>query len=839
MSNRKWKSLPLTVLLCSLAVAISAFSVSTLWNLPLFGTTDRLFVLLLVALTLLGSQIRIRVPDAEGFVHLETSVADTFILLSALVFSVSTSGAVAASGLCVVAGGVSRIATSRGATSEIRTASLRAISITVGATLFAVITGWKLYWSGAEVTALPTLGTLFLPLLAIAVLQFVLTIAGPVAISLYEKKIGYLEILGDGLVWAGSMQIANVSAAAMLYTSLREHNGAYLVTGFLILPVVPLLFRLHSRAVLRSANRQSLELMRLRETAELHMNAIESLAIAIDAKDQTTHGHVGRTRAYATGIGRLLNLSEGELQALYAGALLHDIGKLAVPDYILNKPGKLTDSEFSKMKIHPTVGGDIVKRMNFPYPVEDIVRYHHEKWDGSGYPSRLSGKDIPLVARIISVVDFYDSTRCDRPYRSGMTRADSLGLLMKMSGAAFDPMIVDAFVGHIDEFDSLISRSDLDEQVEDEGHHDELAALPVEINQALIISDDSAGFQSITEAQREVFALYEIAQTIGASLSVDDTIALICSKLPAIVPFDTCVIYLVDHRSGKAVVAHAEGANADSFADHRINIGEGVTGWVIANARTMSHASPELDLRGMPEVAAESSRGIVATPLMHETRAFGAITLYSKTIERYNSEHMRLLESVAQHVSSALNNALTFEKTRDGALTDNLTDLPNARAFYMVLDQRIAECQRIERGSLAVLSIDIDDFRDINSRFGHAAGDRVLTDVSAEIKRELRQMDILARYAGDEFVAIMPIASSLTAAAVAERIRFAVESKMFPVKTGTEVEVGLSIGVSSFPEDGETSEQLLSAAAENMRRNKQSRKLLPALAEFPVSSFVR
>lgn len=837
MSNRKWKSLPPMVLLCSFAVAISAFSVSTLWSS--FGTFDRLFVLLLMALTVLGSHVRIRVPDVEGFVVLETSLADTFILLSAMVWSGSLSGAVGASALCSVAGGASRIFASRGATNEIRTASLRVISSTVVAALFAVFAGLQLHVTGASMTAFPPLGTLLLPLLAVAALQFIVTVASPVALPLQEKRVSYREILGDSLAWAGAMQIASVLAAAMFYSALRDNSGAYLVTGLLILPLIPLLFRFHSQITLRSEIRHSSELLRLRETAELHMNAIESLAIAIDAKDQTTHGHVRRTRAYATGIGSLLNLPEGELQALYAGALLHDIGKLAVPDYILNKPGKLTDSEFSKMKIHPTVGGDIVKQMNFPYPVENIVRYHHEKWDGSGYPSRLSGKDIPLVARIIAVVDFYDSTRCDRPYRAGMTRADSLELLKKMSGAAFDPMIVDAFINHIEEFDGLISGSDLDEQVEDNGTWEEFATLPVEINQALMTSDDSSGFQSITEGQREVFALYEIAQTIGASLSVDDTIGLICSKLPAIVPFDTCVIYLVDHRSGKAVVAHAEGANAESFADHRINIGEGVTGWVIANARTMSHASPELDLRNLPEVAAASGRGVVATPLMHETRAFGAITLYSKTIERYNSEHVRLLESVAQHVSSALNNALTFEKTRNGALTDSLTDLPNARAFYMVLDQRIAECQRIDRGSLAVLNIDIDDFKDINSRFGHAAGDRVLADVSAVIKQELRQMDILARYAGDEFVAIMPTASSLTAGAVAERIRFAVESKMFPVKTGTEVEVGLSIGVSSFPGDGETSEQLLSVAAENMRRNKQSRKLLPALAEFPVPSLLR
>src|SRR5256886_11774412 len=167
------------------------------------------------------------------------------------------------------------------------------------------------------------------------------------------------------------------------------------------------------------------------------MNTIESLAVAIDAKDQTTHGHVRRTQIYATQMGKLLKVNESEIQALIAGALLHDIGKLAVPEYILNKPGKLTEAEFAKMKIHPTVGGDILKRVQFPYPVEDIVRYHHEKWDGTGYPKGLRGEGIPLVARIISVVDFYDATRCDRPYRKGMKREDSLALLKKMAGGGF------------------------------------------------------------------------------------------------------------------------------------------------------------------------------------------------------------------------------------------------------------------------------------------------------------------------------------------------------------------------------------------------------------------
>jgi diguanylate cyclase (GGDEF)-like protein len=216
---------------------------------------------------------------------------------------------------------------------------------------------------------------------------------------------------------------------------------------------------------------------------------------------------------------------------------------------------------------------------------------------------------------------------------------------------------------------------------------------------------------------------------------------------------------------------------------------------------------------------------------MREDGAFGAITLYSKSRTSYTTEHVRLLESVSQHASSALNNALTFEKTKESALTDPLTDLPNARAFYMMLEQRIAECQRLNREPLALISLDLDDFKKINDAHGHAIGDRVLAGVAGVIKNELRQMDILVRYAGDEFVAIMPMASSTMAAVIGERIRTAVESKKFSVRTGRTTEIKVSLGVSCFPVDGETTEQLLTAAARNMQRDKHARKLLPTLVE--------
>src|SRR5438874_8976504 len=329
-----------------------------------------------------------------------------------------------------------------------------------------------------------------------------------------------------------------VTSAALFFSAIHGAGIPFLFVGVLIITLVHMLFRFNEKRVSEVTRSQAEKLHYMEEIADLHMNTIESLAIAMHAKDQITHGHVRRTQLYATEMSKLLKVGDQEVRALVAGALLHDIGKLAVPEYILNKPGKLTESEFAKMKIHPTVGGDILKRVNFPYPVEDIVRYHHEKWDGSGYPKGLRDREIPLVARIISVVDFYDATRCDRPYRKGMKREDSLALLQKMSGSSFDPKVVALFAQHVIEFDELIGVQDMGEQVPSEYIDLTTKARPDAglASDVLGVPDGSLGFRSITQAQREVFALHEIAQTIGSSLNMKDTWTLICNKLQAIVP---------------------------------------------------------------------------------------------------------------------------------------------------------------------------------------------------------------------------------------------------------------------------------------------------------------
>lgn len=558
---------------------------------------------------------------------------------------------------------------------------------------------------------------------------------------------------------------------------------------------------------------------------DLHLRTIESLAIAIDAKDQTTHGHVRRTQVYATEMGKLLNVSRPEREALVAGAMLHDIGKLAVPDYILNKPGKLTDAEFAKMKVHPSVGADILKGVGFPFPVEDVVRYHHERWDGSGYPEGRKGLAIPLVARIIAVVDFYDSTRCDRPFRRGMTQQESLAMLTRMSGSGFDPLIVETFVQNVANFDKLIATEDLSEQVwASESGEGAEKIKDSRVDSLTSGESQTLALRSISAVQREVTALHDMLQTVGASLNLSDTLNLVGSKLAKLLLFDSAVIYLVDGEDGTASARSVRGANAEYFQNREIRQGEGISGWVIANGTKMSDAPADIELVGIPTEIKRSIARVMSSPLVSNGECFGAITLYGQRPGTFSSEEAELLGMVASHSAFAISNALTFEKTRDGALTDSLTQLPNARMFQMVIEQRLAQCRRSAREQLALLYINLDDFRSINECYGHSIGDRILGEVAELARNELRQMDMLTRHPGDQFIAIMPNASVAEARRAADRVRLAVESRNFPVRTGKTIELDLSFGVSSYPRSGETATELLAAANRDMEAYRSIRR---------------
>ena len=840
MPETNWKS---TALLAGISVPSAALLLSAVVNtvyLAFFSERGITSWIVLLLLTLAASRLTVLVTSADGAQRTRESIADSFIFVAVMLYAAPpASSAGPAVLLAALVGFVSTygLATNRQVALKM---GMGVISTTIAASLYGVLVDFFDGPGDFVADGSLSLDRFLIPVLVLAALQYTLSTVVTSWFLSFEAG-GDLVLIPsqETIVWTLTTKLAGAASAVLFYAAIMGKGISYAALGLLLSALVHFLYRFNEHRLQDVRRAEAEQRRHVEEMAEIHMNTIESLAIAIDAKDQTTHGHVRRTQIYATQMGKLFNVSPQELQALHAGALLHDIGKLAVPEYILNKPGKLTEAEFAKMKIHPTVGGDILKRVNFPYPVEDIVRYHHEKWDGSGYPKGLKAEGIPLVARIISVVDFYDATRCDRPYRKGMKREDSLNLLRGMVGTSFDPKVVETFIKHVEEFDRLIDSADIQEQVSATTTMDTQTATKPDAGLAsdvLGAPEEATGFRSISEAQREVFALHEIAQTIGSSLNLSDTVTLVTNKLRSIVPFDTCVIFLVDDRSGKATAVHSVGAEAELFSRRRITIGDGITGWVIANSRSMCNANPELDMVGVPDEVVKRFRGILVSPLVREDGSFGAIALYSQSRTSYSSEHVRLLESVCQHASSALNNALTHEKTRESALVDPLTELPNARGFYMMLEQRIAECQRMNRESLSVICMDIDDFKIINDKYGHSTGDRLLASVAGVIRRELRQMDILTRYAGDEFVAIMPMASGKMATSICERIRNAVEDQLFSVREGTMIGLGVSIGVACFPDDGETSEELLTASARRMQQNKHSRKTILTVAEAGIAS---
>ena len=539
----------------------------------------------------------------------------------------------------------------------------------------------------------------------------------------------------------------------------------------------------------------------LEALGQLHLATAEALATAIDAKDQTTHCHVRRVQIYAAGMGEVFGLSPDEIAALKAGALLHDIGKLAVPPHILNKPGPLTPAEFEKMKIHTVVGAQILARVNFPYPVIPIVRHHHEQWDGRGYPDKLRGQQIPITARIISVVDCFDSVREDRPFRRSMTLGEATALLLRGSGIHFDPVVVEQFIKHLPRFDA------------------EIEALGLQHQPASHIAYDQ-----IKKAHREVYALYEIARTFGTSLSVQHTLEILVDKVGHVVSFDTCVVYIYDDAQGYATARHVVGKNAQKLSSRCIALGEGVTGFSLANRRPVNQLHPSLDFTDINPEAGIKYRSMASLPLFKDDVLLGALSVYSSELEQYSDDHMRLLETVTRLASDALGNAMRHAEAESNALTDSLTALPNARYLSLRFEEEAARARRTDR-AFQVVMLDLDEFKNVNDTFGHKIGDKMLREVAHIIEGQLREYDFLARYGGDEFVALVQEVVGSQVDELCRRIETAVSKFSLMVGRSRYARVGISIGTATFGIDGETLDQLVIAANKKMYGMKSSHRL--------------
>src|SRR5258708_3786973 len=320
------------------------------------------------------------------------------------------------------------------------------------------------------------------------------------------------------------------------------------------------------------------------QIAGLHLRTIEALALAIDAKDATTHEHLRRVQTYAVEIGKEMGLNEAELDALRAAAVLHDIGKLAVPEHIISKPGKLTLEEFEKMKIHPIVGAEILEQVEFPYPVVPIVRAHHEKWDGSGYPHGLKGEQIRLGARIVAAVDCLDALASDRQYRRALPLDEAMSVVAGEANRSFDPKVIEVLQRRYEELEGAArkapwTRAKLSTDLRIENGHEPDAGFESSSPQ-----DDDAGFRTlIAAATHEAQALFELSRTLGNSLSLNETLSVFASRLKSIVPHDAIAIYLT--RDEKLVPEYVNGVDFRLFSPLQVPFEHGLSRLVAHNSK--------------------------------------------------------------------------------------------------------------------------------------------------------------------------------------------------------------------------------------------------------------
>lgn len=527
---------------------------------------------------------------------------------------------------------------------------------------------------------------------------------------------------------------------------------------------------------------------------------VEVLAVAIDLANQGPLSHLQRVRFFTARLAERVGMTEVEIKALDLAALLHDIGKLGVPEHILAGSGSLTHEEFETLRQHPRIGAEIMKAVPFAYPVAPYILSHHERWDGKGYPQRLKGEKIPLGARVLSVVDHYDALRSDRPYHAGMERDAAVAVLREEAGKGLDPAVVDEFVACLPILEN------------------ELAALEAP---GMI---DGNVLAEIALAHDETCAMYELAQALGGSLGIDEMMARLAAKLPRLVPFACCALFLYGEETDTLRCRFATGTDAERVLKLELPQGEGASGWVGRSRRSLVNAPASADFEAIGDKNVETAlQCAMIAPLVSAQRLLGTLNVYDLRPACYGRDHMRLFDRISEQVSAALSNAIAFEKTQLDALTDPLTALPNTRFLFMHLTRELARAERL-KSEVAVMVLDVDGFRSIKDRHGVEVGGRALCEIARVLRAGLRPYDVCVRYARDEFIVVLSGATATDAERTRSDLQRAVEAIDFETAPGNPLHLSIAIGAAVFPHDGSSYETLLETADARMVQDKKSRK---------------
>jgi putative nucleotidyltransferase with HDIG domain len=505
-----------------------------------------------------------------------------------------------------------------------------------------------------------------LALLVAAITHFACnTAATSTIIGLTEDK-SVRKVWNESHLWLLPYYTVGAATAGLVHF-LNAHIGWQ--SSLLVLPPIYLMYRSYRLYL----GKLETEKRHAEQVSVLHLRTIETLALAIEAKDQTTGEHLQRVRVYAMELAKELRLSEDETEALRAASVLHDIGKLAVPEHIISKPGKLTPEEFDKMKIHPIVGAEILEQVNFPYPVAPIVLAHHEKWDGSGYPHGLAGEAIPIGARILSAVDCLDALASDRQYRKALPLDEAMAKVVSEAGSSFDPQVVSILHRRYVELEKLATEQPLqappklstDIKVErglapDAGFAE--SAAPSRSNGAT--KNSSA---RISDVQRHAQEITNLSQQ-GSALSIADIGSLLAVRLRSLVPYDSMAFYWL--KSGVLIPESVSGENFRLFSSLRIPLGEGLSGWVAQNNKAILNGNPTVEPGYLNDPTKFSTlRSALAVPVQTASGVAAVLALYRVGQDAFTADDLLVAETMASGLTPAVENACRQKATAVSAGT--------------------------------------------------------------------------------------------------------------------------------------------------------------------------
>jgi diguanylate cyclase (GGDEF)-like protein/putative nucleotidyltransferase with HDIG domain len=546
----------------------------------------------------------------------------------------------------------------------------------------------------------------------------------------------------------------------------------------------------------------------LKEQEALYLRTVESLALAVDAKDQTTYGHIRRVKVYATGLARLLGIRDpDEMKAIETGALLHDIGKLAIDDYILNKPGKLSKQEFEKIKMHAAAGDEILQQVNFPFPVAKYVRYHHERWDGQGYPDRLKGEEIPLGARILAIADAFDAIRFSRPYKLSIAMQEAVEILKSQSGIVFDPNLVRLFIENIDELEQAASKeSENVPQLSFRKYFEK-------VDQDLIAADASSPEAPMSQdIPAELVQLAEFCSAMTGQLDLNDILPIVARRIERLIPFTTCVFYL-DDGDDHVEATFVCGKYSEAIQGHKMSMGKGISGWVAAYHRHMINTGPALDFQGI-KGDFTSFVDTLVVPVIYEDESLGTISLYAEEPISYGSQELGILRTLAGFLAPLIADARKQRTTSSEHFIDPITKMHRV-SYLNAIGPQIISLAAKNRNPVSLIYIGIKNLFQLMRIYGEPVANSVVKKIADCIKPELRETDVLVRFGHQGFVAFLPGVRNEQALRCADRLKHQIRNQSLNV-SGQNVPIDCQAGVSSYPANGTTIFSLIQSAQENI-----------------------